>query len=408
MQRIAAALVAVLWGSVTADGAQLPPETSLGAQKELVVGDVAPGFDTGGTLQFLEGEDLEFSSLRGKTVVFEFWATWCVPCIQAIPHWNDLIKELSGKPITFISISIDEDESRLRDLLKSTPILGLSAWDPDRKWFKAYQGTSVPHTVIVDSAGKIAGITSLKKLTVGILEKITNGDPFNLPPKQVSSANADWDRKEIGWDDGIEPLAQVIIKPVSVTGSALNYSPGSNRLSGDGLRLETLVHTAYETSLLYLDYRLPHSRQGYRVSAFVPQGQEARLLPLLRETLKASLGLSIRWETQEKEVLVLKQLLGEESRLRPSQAEQSARGWKRGTLYGTKQTMEELCVAVANLMEIPVVAETALSGQYDWELPFQPGNPDVLMASLRKRLGLVAERARRQIQVLVVEKAVSR
>ena len=70
--------------------------------------------------------------------------------------------------------------------------------------------------------------------------------------------------------------------------------------------------------------------------------------------------------------------------------------------------MEELCVAVADLIDLPVVAETRLSGQYDWELPFQPGDPDVLIASLRKRLGLAAERARRQIQVLVVEKAKSR
>ena len=397
-------LIAVLLVGFAAPACQLAAETS---PYPKTVGEVAPGFNSGGALQILEGEDLELSSLRGKTVVFEFWATWCGPCIRVIPHWNELIEKLSGKPITFISISVDEDKDRLREFLKTTPMRGISAWDPDQKWFKAYQATPIPHTVIVDSAGRIAGVTSLAKLTVEVLEKIIGGVPFNLPPMEVSAANADWDRTEIKWEDGIEPLLQVIIKPAPATGSALRYSPGSTRLAGDGMRLETLIWEAYETSPSYLDYRLPHSTQGYRVSALVPPGQEARLLPLFREALKASLGLSIRWEIQEKEVLVLKPLPGEKNRLRPSKAEKSAHWWDRGTLHGSNQTMEELCVAVADLIDLPVVAETGLSGRYDWELPYQPGNPDVLIASLRKRLGLVAERARRQIQVLVVEKTMS-
>ena len=401
MRRIATSvLVAVLWGGFTVFPSQLPPKTLPDPKKELMVGDVAPGFNSGGALQTLEGEGLEFSTFRGQTVVLEFWATWCVPCIGVIPHLNELAEKLSGKPITFISISNDEDKPRLREFLKKTPVPGISAWDPDRKWFKAYQGVGIPHTVIVDAGGRIAGITSPWNLTVEVLEKIMDGIPINLPPKEASEVSLDWDRK---WDDGIEPLTQVIIKPVSATGSASMYSPGSNRFVADGLVLELLIRLAYEIPTPYLDYRLPHSKRQYRVSAIVPKGQETRLLPLLRESLKSSFGLSIYWETQEKEVLVLKQSPGEKSGLRPSRAEKSASWIVRGSLHGTKQTLERLCLAVAEWIGIPVVDETGLSGQYDWELPYQPGDPSVLIAALRKELGLEAERSRRQIQVLVVE-----
>ena len=163
---IQSSLVAVLCASFLAPACQLPPESLSDPGKESMVGGLAPGFNSEGALQTLEGEDLRLSSLLGKTVVFEFWATWCGPCIRVIPHWNELVEKLSGKP---------------------------------------------------------------------------------------------------------------------------------------------------------------------------------------------------------------------------------------------KQTMEELGIAVADLIDLPVVAETGLSGQYDWELPYQPGNPDILLSGLRERLGLAAERARREIQVLVVE-----
>ena len=180
-------------------------------------------------------------------------------------------------------------------------------------------------------------------------------------------------------------------------------SPGSNRFVADGLILESLILAAYETIPPYLDYRLPHSKQKCRVSAIVPEGQESRLLLLFRESLKASFGLSVYWEAQEKEVLVLKQLPSAKSKLRPSQAEKSIFWFARGTLHGTKQTLKRLCLAVAGRIGLPVIDETGLSGQYDWELPYQPGDPSVLIAALRKELGLEAERSRRQIQVLVVE-----
>lgn len=339
-------------------------------------------------------------------MVLDFWATWCGPCVRVIPHWNELVEKFSGKPIVFISISADEDEDRLREFLKTTPMRGVSAWDPDQEWFKAYQATPIPHTVIVDSTGRIAGITSPSNLTVAVLEKVMEGTPVRLPQREAIEANLEWDRTEIKWEDGIAPLTQVIIKPVSGMGTAASmYSPGSNRLVADGIFLKALIHLAFETSPPYCDYRLSQSDQRYRVSAIVPRGQESRLLPLLRESLKSSFGLSVYWETQEKEILVLRQLPREKSEFRPSQAEKSSFWFMRGTLHGTKQTMESLCHAVAERIGLPVIDETGLSGQYDWELPYQPGDPSVLIGALRKNLGLEAERSHREIQVLVVEES---
>src|SRR5262245_38056996 len=42
------------------------------------------------------------AGLRGKVVVLEFWATWCVPCVAAIPHLNELAEKLADQPVVFI------------------------------------------------------------------------------------------------------------------------------------------------------------------------------------------------------------------------------------------------------------------------------------------------------------------
>src|SRR5439155_17394791 len=75
------------------------------------VGQVAPDF-TGKTL---DGATFHLADFRGQVVVLDFWATWCPPCRAMIPHEREMLERLAGKPFALVSISVDSDESALRD-----------------------------------------------------------------------------------------------------------------------------------------------------------------------------------------------------------------------------------------------------------------------------------------------------
>ncbi|MBZ5496386.1 MAG: TlpA family protein disulfide reductase [Acidobacteriia bacterium] len=127
-----------------------------------------------------------WDSLRGKAVVLEFWATWCGPCIEQIPHLNELAAKLAGRPVQFLSIT-DEDRDKVAKFLATRPISGWVALNPSRSQFKAYDVIGIPHTVLVDRNGRIAGITHPQQVTEAVLKDLIAGKTIKLAPPILST-----------------------------------------------------------------------------------------------------------------------------------------------------------------------------------------------------------------------------
>jgi thiol:disulfide interchange protein len=71
----------------------------------------------------LDGKPLEESALQGKVVVMNFWATWCVPCIQEIPSFNKLYAEYGAKGVAVVGVAMDEEGAgRVWPFLKKHPM----------------------------------------------------------------------------------------------------------------------------------------------------------------------------------------------------------------------------------------------------------------------------------------------
>jgi thiol-disulfide isomerase/thioredoxin len=87
-------------------------------------------------------------------VVLEFLATWCGPCIQAIPHLNDLAEQFKNKPVVFISVT-SENEYVVRILLNNHPMKTWVGLDDYEVLNKAFHVQGIPHAVIVDVNGRI-------------------------------------------------------------------------------------------------------------------------------------------------------------------------------------------------------------------------------------------------------------
>jgi len=366
----------------------------------LRVGDPAPQFHAEVFGQ--PGDVFDLAAFRGRVVVLDFWATWCSPCVASIPHLNDLVGRFAGKGVAFVAVT-DDEEDRLTRFLKDKPIKGTVIRDREGELFKRFGVVGRPHTVVIGPSGDIAAITLPESVTEQALNVFLASGTANFEAKEIKAENVDWDNEEIEWKDGAKPDLQVIIKPIRVATSAVYYRPGSNRLTADGVTLQVLLPIAYSTDDLHVDWRRRHPENTYRVSVIVPRGQEPALLSLLQAGISAHSGIVTRWEEREMDVYLLK-ITPEAKPFTPSVVGDGKEVFysMRGKSHAVRQPMSMLVTDLTNHLRRIVIDETGLVGRYDWDLPYQPGQPDVIIRSLGK-LGLEVVVARRSVKMLVVE-----
>jgi thiol:disulfide interchange protein len=102
----------------------------------------------------LDGGPLDPVAFAGKVVVMNFWATWCVPCIQEIPGFNKLHRDLAPKGVVVVGVSMDDEgAARVAPFLKKHPMDYTVALGSDAV-SKQYGLDQLPVTVVFDRAGK--------------------------------------------------------------------------------------------------------------------------------------------------------------------------------------------------------------------------------------------------------------
>ena len=105
-------------------------------------------------LKKLDGGGVDTAALGGKVVVVNFWATWCVPCIQEIPSFNKLHQEFGGKGVFVLGVSMDEEgKDRVLPFLKKHPMdYAVALGSPDLN--AKYSLDALPVTLVFDRSGK--------------------------------------------------------------------------------------------------------------------------------------------------------------------------------------------------------------------------------------------------------------
>jgi peroxiredoxin len=124
---------------------------SVAAQAAVTPQAPAPDF----TLRSLEGRNTRLKELRGNVVLVNFWATWCGPCKQEMPHLNRLYEKYRSSGFTLLGINIDEDSRKAGDLVTRMGLKFPILLDADKTVSRTYDLNSMPATVLVDRDGRV-------------------------------------------------------------------------------------------------------------------------------------------------------------------------------------------------------------------------------------------------------------
>ena len=103
----------------------------------------------------LEGKPHRLADYRGRVVLVNFWATWCVPCREEMPSIERLRASLQGRPFTVLAVNLAEPESRIRKFLEAVPVSFPVLLDRNAQTAKAWQARVLPATFIVGPDGVV-------------------------------------------------------------------------------------------------------------------------------------------------------------------------------------------------------------------------------------------------------------
>ena len=116
----------------------------------------------------INGAAVLLSSLRGKIIYIDLWATWCGPCLEEMPHYEALKEKYKDNPsVAFVSLSIDDNTGLWRNNMANRKAGGYQ-WLINRNKLDAYNIVGIPRVLLIDKNFKVvdmnAPLPSSKKL----------------------------------------------------------------------------------------------------------------------------------------------------------------------------------------------------------------------------------------------------
>ncbi len=118
-----------------------------------LVGKPAPDFD----LELVAGKRFHLADSKGKVVVLDFWATWCGPCIQAMPQVEKVVGEFDEKDVQLVAVNLQETPQQIKAMMERHQFkIPRIALDKDGSIAEKYQAHAIPQTVVIGRDGTIA------------------------------------------------------------------------------------------------------------------------------------------------------------------------------------------------------------------------------------------------------------
>ena len=151
-------------------------------------GQPAPDF----TLNDLQGQSVSLSDFKGQAVFLDFWASWCGPCIEAVPHLKELKQQTRNQKVVFLNISLDYADE-WHQAVDEHGLTGIHVHAPGGRQSavaQLYQVSGIPSYFLVGPDGRMDGhvghVSDVEEV-VSRIEKVASGQVPSSSPKSIRS-----------------------------------------------------------------------------------------------------------------------------------------------------------------------------------------------------------------------------
>lgn len=138
----------------SSEGTSVRESASQNIKVGIQKGQQAPDF----TLNDLQGNPVKLSDYKGKTVLINFWATWCPPCRVEMPHMQRFYEDYNQQDVVILGVNLTPTEEKTNNVMSFVKDYGLTfpiLLDSEGTVMQTYQVVAYPTTYLLDSSGVI-------------------------------------------------------------------------------------------------------------------------------------------------------------------------------------------------------------------------------------------------------------
>jgi len=99
--------------------------------------------------------EFDLKELRGKVVVLDFWASWCVPCRRSFPWWNAMQAKYADEGLVVIGVNLDNDPNSAAAFLEEYPVNFKIYYDTDKELAQKFGVQAMPSSYIIGRNGQV-------------------------------------------------------------------------------------------------------------------------------------------------------------------------------------------------------------------------------------------------------------
>ena len=159
------------------------------------VGDLAPDF----TMQDLAGKPVKVSDFRGKVLVLDFWATWCGPCINSMPHTNEVAAHYRDQGVVVLGSCTSDERVKFEKWVKANQqqfpdfifVHDAAERTPARASNKLYGVVGIPKQFIIDREGRVVDTVTGYQTGEAILDAALAKAGIKVDPALIAKGAAD-------------------------------------------------------------------------------------------------------------------------------------------------------------------------------------------------------------------------